>query len=164
LRRLLVAGAIIVLAATGCGGESEDAGAATDPARLSLPEQIVGLRVVPEDVKSELKGIERPFVDTVAVFSLREDDLLRASLQVSRFNSAARPEDPEFTRSIAGTIGGSSPLEFRVGGKDVFATAASDQVVFTWFEGEGMFVLAVQQDFEFPRSLLRRLLDSEVKA
>ncbi len=156
-------GAACILVAIGCGSGSPS-GAAVDPARIRLPDQIAGLRVVPESVKGELKGIDKPFVDTVAVFSLREDELLRASLQVSRFNAAAEPDDPEFTRSIAASIGGSAPREYRVGSEDVFATAASDQIIFTWFRDNGMFVLAVQKDFKFPRTLLRRLLATGVTA
>jgi len=163
-RVVTVVVAACLVAAGACSDDIDQGAGNADPARLRLPQQIAGLQVVREDIKSNLKGIDRPYVDTVAVFSLREDELLRASLQVSRFNAAARPEDRKFTDSIAATIGGASPEKFRVSDKDVFTTAASDQVVFTWFGGDGMFVLAVQQDFEFPRTLLRRVLNSELKA
>ena len=165
MRRVVtVVVAVCLVAAGACSDDIDQGTGSADPARLRLPQQIAGLRVVREDIESSLKGIDRPYVDTVAVFSLREDELLRASLQVSRFNAAASPEDPKFTDSIVATIGGSSPERFRVSDKDVFATSASDQVVFTWFDGDGMFVLAVQQEFEFPRTLLRRVLNSELKA
>lgn len=159
---VVVAACLFASGACSDGIEQESDG--TDPARLRLPQQIAGLRVVREDIKAKLKGIDRPYVDTVAVFSLREDELLRASLQVNRFNAAADPKDRKFTDSIVATIGGSAPEKFRVSDKDVFATSASDQVVFTWFDDDGMFVLAVQQDFEFPRTLLRRVLTSELTA
>jgi hypothetical protein len=159
---LVVAACLFVAGACG-NGSVEDSGTA-DQARLRIPQQIAGLRVVPEDIGGKLKGIDKPYVDTVAVFSLREDELLRASLQVSRFNAAARPEDRKFTGSIVSTIGGTEPEKFRVADEDVYTTAASDQVVFTWFKDDGMFVLAVQKDFEFPRTLLRRLLKSELAA
>ncbi|MEX2537789.1 MAG: hypothetical protein WD646_03960 [Actinomycetota bacterium] len=155
--------AACLLVAGACSNDVEQA-STVDRARLRLPQQIAGLRVVREDIKSKLEGIDRPYVDTVAVFSLRDEELLRASLQVNRFNGAANPEDRKFTDSIVSTIGGSSPQKFRVSDKDVFATAASDQVVFTWFHSDGMFVLAIQRDFEFPRTLLRRVLKSELSA
>ena len=160
---LAVVGAACLLAAGACGsGGVDDANAAADPARLSLPQQVLGLVVTPEDIQGQLEEIERPYVDSVAVFSLREEDLLRASLQVARFNRAARPEDSSFRQSIVSTIGGSAPQEYRVGDGPVYATTASDQIVFTWFEDDGMFVLGVQKDFEFPRTLLRRLIESDL--
>jgi hypothetical protein len=44
----------------------------------------------------------------------------------------------------------------------VFATTAAEQTVFVWFDEEGMFVLSVQKDFKFPRTLLRRMIDLEL--
>ncbi len=162
MRRVLVAGALLALAAVGCGGGGVEDTAAAGPAQANLPQQILGLRVKPEDISNNLKAIKRPYVDSVAVFSLRDGDLLRASLQVSRFNGAARPKDPDFIGTIVSTIGGAAQESIRVSNETVYATTASDQIVFTWFRGHGMFVLAVQRQYEFPRTLLRRLIDSGV--
>jgi hypothetical protein len=151
------------LASTACGsGGADDAQAEAVAARLQLPQQIVGLTVEPEKVGAGLKRVDRPYVDTVAVFSLRDKDLLRASLQINRFNRAARPEDDNFRQTIVSTIGGSAPLELRIEKQHVYATTASDQEVYTWFDKNGMFVLAVQKDFEFPRTLLRRLIEQDL--
>ncbi len=154
--------ATYLLGAVACSGGADEADAETEAARLRLPQQIVGLQVGAEKVGAGLKKVDRPYVDTVAVFSLREDDLLRASLQVDRFNRAARPGDRDFQQTIVGTIGGSSPVRLRVSDEEVFATTASDQTVFTWFDGGGMLVLAVQKDFAFPRTLLRRMVDLDL--
>jgi hypothetical protein len=162
LTRSVLAGALAALALVGCGnGRVEDA-ASAGPAQVHLPQQVLGLRVQPEDISSKLKAIKRPYVDSVAVFSLRDGDLLRASLQVSRFNSAARPEDPDFIGTIVSTVGAAAQQALRVSRETVYATTASDQLVFTWFRGDGMFVLAVQRQYEFPRTLLRRLIDAGV--
>jgi hypothetical protein len=115
-----------------------------------------------EDIASKLTGITRPYVDAVAVFSLRDGDLLRASLQVSRFNRLAKPGSSAFVGSIVNEIGGSAYQVYHVRDTDVYATTASDQVVFVWFRHRGMFVLAIQKQFSFPRTLLRRLLQSDV--
>lgn len=162
MRKLLVAGALCALAVTSCGGGKVEQSAAASPAQINLPAQVLGLKVQPENISAKLTQIKRPYVDSVAVFSLRDGDLLRASLQASRFNSAARPKDPEFIGTIVSTIGGSAAQQFRVSGEDVYATTASDQIVFSWFKGRGMFVLAIQKDFQFPRTLLRRLIESGV--
>jgi hypothetical protein len=165
LRKAVAAAATaaFLLAAMSCGSKkADDTDAKAVAARLQLPQQVVGLSVEPEKVGSGLKRVDRPYVDTVAVFSLREKDLLRASLQINRFNKAARPEDKSFRQTIVSTIGGSAPLELRIDRQQVYATTASDQEVYTWFEKDGMFVLAVQKDFEFPRTLLRHLIELDL--
>jgi hypothetical protein len=163
LKKALLAGALCALVSVACGRggpivQNADAG----PAQASLPQQILGLRVQPENVASQLKDIKRPYVDAVAVYSLRDGDLLKASLQISRFNGAARPKDPDFIGSIISTIGGSASQAYRVGDQTVYATTGSDQVIFTWFKGDGMFVLAIQKNFPFPRTLLRRLVSRDI--
>lgn len=157
--------ATVAVTATACGGGSptDASGADLDPARLNLPAQILGLRIEAEEIQAELDQVDRPYVDSVAVFSLREDELLRASLQVARFNRAARPGDSSFRSSIVGTIGGSQPQVFRMEDVDLYTTTASDQLVFTWFEGNGLFVLAVQEEFEFPRTLVRRFVERDLQ-
>ncbi len=152
----------VLLGTTACTSKVDDANADAGPASIRLPQQIVGLQVGAEKVGSGLKQVVRPYVDSVSVFSLREKELLRASLQVNRFNRAARPQDSDFRESIVSTIGGTSPLDLRVDDEQVFATTASDQSVYVWFEGDGMFVLAVQKDFPFPRTLLRRMVELDL--
>jgi len=116
-----------------------------------------------EDVGEELDDVERPYVDSVAVFSLREaDDLLQATLQVSRFNSRARPDDAGFRGSIVSTVGSTRPREIVVGGRTVSVTSASSQDVFVWFTETGLFVLSISKDFPFPRTLLRGALGLEL--
>jgi len=162
LRRVVLAGAFLALATIACGsgGVKDASGDNNAPALAQLPQQVLGLRVKPEDISSKLKSVKRPYVDAVAVYSLRDGDLLKASLQLNRFNSAARPHDQNFIGTIVSTIGGAAAQQYRMGNEDVYATTATDQVIFTWFKGKGMFVLAVQKSFPFPRTLLRRLIDS----
>jgi hypothetical protein len=160
LRKVLLAGAVLALATIACGSGGIAQSGAKSPAQVSLPSQVLGLRVQPEDIASKLTSIKRPYVDAVAVYSLRDGDLLKASLQMNRFNGAARPKDSNFIGSIVSTIGGAASQQYRVSTEDVYVTTASDQEIFVWFRGSGMFVLAVQKSFPFPRTLLRRLLDS----
>lgn len=160
--RLAAAG--LLLSLTACGGGGIETADADDGASLRLPSQIVGLRVQPESIDPEdLEQIDRPYVDSVAVFSMREDDLLRATIQIARFNRAARPDDETFQASIIGLLGGQRSFELLVGDTVVNTTTGTSQNIFSWFAGRGMFVLAVQQDYEFPRTLLRRLIDLELE-
>ena len=160
MRKVLVAGALCALAGMACGHRAIDTNADAGPAQASLPSQILGLRVQPEDIASKLKNVKRPYVDAVAVYSLRDGDLLKASLQINRFNSAARPKDPNFIGTIVSTIGGSASQQYRMSNQTVYATTASDQAIFAWFSGRGMYVLAIQKSFPSPRTLLRRLINS----
>lgn len=155
----------LLLTGAACGDDEVDA-AAQEPtaASLDLPAQIVGLSVQPEQISAgDLEQIDRPYVDSIAVFSLREDKLLRATLQVSRFNRLARPEDSDFRGSIIGVLGGQRPYELTVEDTEVTATTGTSQSIFAWFGGRGMFVLSVQQDYPFPRTLLRRLVERDLE-
>lgn len=160
--RALAAGVALLGLLAACSNESIESPGDAAPAVIELPSQLVGLKVVQENVRASLKGVQRPYVDSVAVFSMREDDLLRATLEVARFNSLARPEDSRFRGSIISVVGGAKPVSIRVGEESVFATTGTKQNIFTWFADRGFFILGVQEDFPFPRTLLRRLIDLEL--
>lgn len=136
---------------------------AAKSAVLSMPRQVLGLAVKAEDVSKQTKGIKRSYTDSVGLFSFREADLLRASLQVSRLNSLARPKSESFRRSVIQLVGGSTPLKIRANGIDVYTTSGNKQNIFIWFRGKGMFILSVHQDYEFPRTLLRKILTLEIR-
>jgi hypothetical protein len=162
---LLAAAALSIGLASSCGNgdvaaEDEEATASS----LNLPAQVVGLKLVPEQLEEEdLQTIDRPYIDNLAVFSLREGELLRATLQVARFNRAARPEDDGFRGQILGLLGGQRPFDIVVGDTEVNATTGTSENVFAWFGGRGMFILSVQQDYPFPRTLLRRLIERDLE-
>lgn len=130
--------------------------------RVSMPSQILGLRVEQEDVSTLIEEVDRSYFDSVGMFSLREDDLLRATFQLARFNFAARPNDARFRSSIIGLLGSSTPQQILVEDTIVYATSGSEQIVYVWFRDRAMFVLSVHRDFEFPRTLLRRALRVEL--
>lgn len=155
--------ALLGLAAAGCSDGSASQAGENGPGSLRLPSQVVGLRVQQEDITEELESVNRPYVDGVGVFSFRDDDLLRATLQVAHFNRLARPDDASFRRSVLATIGGRAPAELQIEGTTVTVTGASEQDVFAWFEGDSLLILGVAQDFEFPRTLLRRILQLDLR-
>lgn len=146
-----------------CSSNDIEASEPTTAASLNLPAQIVGLKLVAESLDEEdLDKIDRPYIDNLAVFSLREGKLLRATLQVARFNRAARPEDSSFRGQIIGVLGGQRPYEMLVDDTQVHATAGTGQNIFAWFGGRGMFILSVQRDYPFPRTLLRRMIERDL--
>lgn len=162
---LFLAALALVPVATACGGgvvaaEPGDRGGVS----VDLPTEILGLRVQPERVDlSQIQKVSRPYIDQIAVFSMRQGKLLRATLQVARFNRAARPRDPKFRGSISGVLGGQQPIEAYINGTLVDSAAATSQNIFSWFNGRALFVLSVQQDYQFPRTLLRHIIDLDLK-
>lgn len=146
----------------GVTGAVTGAGEVTAP-RIQIPDQILGLKVAPEDVSEQVQEVERPYLDAVAMFSLREEDLLRATLQVSRFNRLGRPQSHSFRRQVTAQMGGSVTEELRVEDTVVYTTTGAQQKVYAWIEERGFFVLSVHEDFEFPRTLLRRVVNLNIE-
>lgn len=167
----IVFAVVIALALTACeGGQESGASPAAGTTRgeveaagVVLPSQIIGLTVQTEDVSGQLEKTRRAFIDNIGLFSMREEDLVRATLQVSRFSAFANYKDPAFRASIIAQLGGTRPVETKVSDTIVYITRGNEQNIFIWFEGRGMFILTVHQIYEFPRTLLRRILSVEGK-
>lgn len=132
-------------------------------AGIVLPRQLLGLQVKPEDVSKQFDKTKRAYVASVGLFSLRENDLVRATLEVGRFNTLARPNDPGFRAQIINRLGTIRPETLLVGDTIVYATAGTDQSIYAWFEGRGFFVLTTHREYEFPRTLLRRIIEAKQK-
>lgn len=164
--RLLLIFIAIALVAPACDGgvtgAVTGAGKVTAP-RIQIPDQILGLKVTSEDVTEQVEEVERPYLDAVSMFSLREEDLLRATFQVSRFNRLGRPGSASFRRQVTAQMGGSVTEELRVEDLVVYTTSGAQQNVYAWIEDRGFFVLSVHEDFEFPRTLLRRVVNLNIE-
>lgn len=165
--RLVVALALAGTALASCG----ESGAAVDPVAGesvdllelgSLPDEVLGLTVAPEDVADAVAGVDSTFIDALGLWSLRADDLVQATLQVSRFSAGARYEEDEFRQSVVNQIGSVRPRTFRLGERTVYLTTATKQSIAVWFTGRHMFVLASRSDYDEPRTLLREILEIEV--
>lgn len=163
-RAPLVLGISALLLFTACGENQPDVvGAVTGARRVSaqqvtMPSQVLGLQVAPEDISKQVSDAKRPYIESVGLFSLREGDLVRATFQVSHFNPLARPDDPDFRSSIISLLGASRPEIVRVEDMTVYVTTGTDQNIFIWFRGRGFYVLTTHQQYEFPRTLLRRFV------
>ncbi len=165
-RTLLICSLLAVLSiGSACGTnagttvvESVTGGGKVKSRQISLPSQVLGLQVKPEDISKQLIAAKRPYIDNVGLFSMRESDLVRATFQISRFNALARPESNDFRLSIIGLLGATRPQQIKVEDITVYATSGNEQSIFVWFDDEAFYVLTAHQEYEFPRTLLRRMI------
>lgn len=149
-----------------CGGEETAA-----PTKIELlpkdllPASMAGLRVAPEDIEGTVKGGKRQsYLDSAGLYSFRtEDDLLQATLQVSRFDKEARFKTTEFRQSVLQQIGSTVPRPFRMEDQTVYLSTGRRQNVVIWFKGEYLFVLSTREEFAKPRTLLREAINLELE-
>lgn len=132
-------------------------------AGVALPSQLLGLQVQVEDVSKLLDRAQRPYIERVGLFSFRENDLVRATFQVSKFRTIADSDNLGFRSQIINLLGSAEPQPVRIGETIVYSTIGNEQQIFAWFEQGGFFVLTTHRDYEFPRTLLRRLVSLEKK-
>lgn len=164
----VLAGVLLLAGTAACGGgQGTSAGArkaVVETAGVTLPSQVLGLALKPEDVSKILERTKRPYIDRVGLFSFREDDLVRATLQVSRFRRLADYESVRFRSQLIDLLGSAEPIPIQVEDTTAYATVGNEQQIFAWFQGRGFFVLTTHFEYEFPRALLRRLvsLDKEL--
>lgn len=125
-----------------------------------LPAEVLGLSVSTEDISLQLAGQERSYVTDLGLFGLREGDppLLKATLQISRFNDQAEVGKASFRSQVLNRVGNTVPLEFRVDDQRVFITSGNSQTIAVWFRGKELRILSVRADYPFPRTLLRELI------
>lgn len=153
----------VSLISAACSQQAETGVGTVEAAGIRIPKQILGLAVQAEDIRKEAVGVKQSYVDANGMFSMRDDELLRATLQVSRLSRFARPKSEGFRKSIASLLGGTTPTQLRVGDTMVNSTAGNKQNIFVWFRGRGMLILSIHQDYEFPRTLLRRVVALELQ-
>lgn len=157
----------LVVGALGCGGDEE---AQPEPSDREIelldapfiPARILDLEVDAEEAPPDLASAPRSYLDALRLYSLRQDDILHATLQVSRFSDDANYSDPSFRRTLLGRLGTSNPLVARVGGHTVYLTSGVKQGLAIWFTDDYMFILGTRQEYERPRELLREVLEIEV--
>ena len=159
----VVLACVMSLLAASCSQKADTGIGTVEAAGIRIPKQLLGLLVQGEDIAKQAAGIKQSYVDSNGMFSMREDDLLRATLQVSRLSRFARPKSEGFRKSIAALLGGTTPTQLRVGDTLVSSTGGNKQSIYVWFRGRGMFILSIHRDYEFPRTLLRRVVSLELK-
>jgi hypothetical protein len=119
---------------------------------------VVDLRVSEEDVADAVRRFERSYADRVSMYGFRgENDLLEATLQVSRFRDATKLKSARFRAGLVTQIGEAAPQVLRVDHVDIQVTRAHGQRLYLWVSGRHVMVLSVRDDFKRPRDLLRTL-------
>jgi hypothetical protein len=167
---LRVAFSVAVLAvsllAGACGTASARGTSAKDIKQLPkdlLTGTYQGLTPEREDVSGALGDQQaNAYVEAVGLYSLRHNDLLEATLQISKLTKSARVKDPDFQQQMVSQIGGTAVQGFVMSGRRVYRSSARKQSLSSWFSGNYLLVLSVRDTYPYPRSLLRTLL-SEVK-
>jgi hypothetical protein len=164
--RLRSLGAVVAAALAVAGCARSDATVAPTPGTAvttleiaNLPPDLLGLTIAPEDVAEDLGKVPSAFIDALSLYSLRKDDLVQATLQVSRFNDGADVEADKFRQTVVNQIGSSAPRTVRLGGETVYLTTGTKQSIGVWFKGRHLFVLATRADYDEPRTLLRKALE-----
>lgn len=175
-RRLLGALALVAtLAASPACGRSDASPEPTAGKKVkqldlgALPARLLGLEVRQEDVAGTVAKVDATYLAGLGLWSLRKipepgsggGDLVQATLQVSRFNEAARPESKTFRQTMVNQIGSTKPKAFRLGKRTVYLTTGTKQSIAVWFRKDYLFVLASRADYGQPRTLLRAALEVE---
>jgi hypothetical protein len=156
----------LLLGACGKGDPSVERAEARTIAALDadgVPGTLRGLSVEREDVEDTFETADRPYIDGLVLFSLRDGERLMATLQIARFADDAKWRTNRFRTSLLATIGGGKPRQLRMGEQEVYVTAGDRQGLAVWFKDQHMFVLSTREDYEFPRGLMRDAIELEVE-
>lgn len=152
-----------LLAACGNGSDARHkVGVFREPV---LPASVRGLHVEPENVDKAIKGLDESYIDRLGLYSFRnEEDVLQATIQVSEFSADARPGELAFRETIAGQVIGTGEdlRRFRMGDRIVYLGGSVRQTLAVWFSGNQLLVLVVRGEYEFPRALLRDLVQLDI--
>jgi hypothetical protein len=164
--RLRTVGAVVAAALALAGCSRSDASVRPTPGKAvkaldipNLPPDLLGLKLAPENVSDDLAKVPAAFVDALSLYSLRHNDLVMATLQVSRFNAGADVKAEKFRQTVVNQIGSSAPRTVRLGRDTVYLTTGTKQSIAVWFKDRYLFVLATRGDYDEPRTLLRKALE-----
>ena len=165
--RLRLAAVVLTAAATllaGCGGgaKADEGRAVRELSGEFLPSRLLNLTVEQEDLSEGVKDQRRTYLDSLGLYSIRKDELLQATLQVSKFTEDTKYKKATFRQAILEQIGTTVPREFRMAKQTVYLTTGKRQNVVIWFEGRYLFVLSTREEFPQARALLRALLDMDL--
>ncbi len=161
---LLAFGPLLVLLSACASGKAPQASPTAKPlVNVDLPSELLGLHVTPESVQGNVKGIDQTYLQSIGLFSFREKSkLLRATLEIGVFNKLAPATKADFRSTIIGGLGGSVPIQLRMGQTSVYLATGADQNLFTWFDDKAFYVLSMRSDFPFQRTLLRDLVNTRI--
>jgi hypothetical protein len=147
----------------GCGTIDTKGTSAADIKQLpenELSGTYLGLQARREDIGGSLSNQEaNAYIDAIGLYSLRNNQRLEATLQISKLSGKARPKDQKFQQLVANQIGGTKVQAFVMDGKHVYRSSQRKQSLTSWFRGDYFMILSVRDTYKSPRTLLRVLLE-----
>jgi hypothetical protein len=159
-RAVALLAALAVLGAGACGSSAPPQAAKIKTFSVpGLPDEILGLKVQPEDPAKTVGKAGDTYVNAVALYSLRKGDLVQATLQVDELNDKARVDSEGFRASLINGIAHTNAQEVRVGSSTVYLSNGLRQRVATWFKGRNLYVLSTRQEYAEPRTIIRKILE-----
>jgi hypothetical protein len=163
LAGVALATAGLLVAACGSPSSSGVSGKAIKPlAASAVPATLGDLEVHSEGVQNLIASTKDTYVTAVGLYSLRQDNLVKATLQVSRLTDKFDYRSDKQRALLADKIGGARSDPHRVGSDIVYLTQGLRQQISVWFRSRYLFVLSVREDYPGQRSLLRDALDVKV--
>ena len=119
----------------------------------------LGLQPAREDISGSMSNQEaNAYIDAIGLYSLRNNQRLEATLQISKLSSKARPKSLKFQAEVADQIGGTKAQAFEMSGRRVYRSSSRKQSLASWFRGDYFMILSVRDTYKEPRTLLRLLL------
>ena len=153
---------VLLLSLAACGGGTKGGtpSAKVGKVGVSMPGDLAGLAIQPENNTAQLAGARlSTYVSAVSLYSLRQKELVKATLQISQFSSKADYRSAKFQRTLVTNIANGAPVTVRVGPSTVYLTRGTKQSVAVWFHGRYFLVLTTRADFDRPRTLLRSAVE-----
>ena len=160
---VVVAAVAVVMSA--CGSPSSTGVSGTAIKALppnAVPATLGDLEVHAEGVQNLVASTKNTYVTAVGLYSLRQTNLVKATLQVSRLTDKFDYRSDKARALLADKIGGSRSDPHRVGSDIVYLTQGLRQQISAWFRSRYLFVLSVREDYAGQRALLRDALDVKV--
>lgn len=157
----LAAAALLAVLASGCAKEALGGTAGKDikslPAK-TLPAKLGALTVKQENVKKALAEAEHSYANAVGFYSLREDKMVQATVQVSEFGPEARLGDKDFRKQLVDQSSPGTATALNVGSGTVMQSTGTKSTVSIWFSKGRMVVLTVLSSYDGARGLLEQAL------
>lgn len=165
MRKIVIAGVVAIACLGACGTPTATGVSGKSISALpdnALPATLAGLDVHPEGVKNLLVDTRDAYVRAIGLYSLRQNNLVIATLQISKLTSKFDYKNEKQRALLVSRVGGSRPEVHRLGSQIVYLTLGLRQQLSVWFSGRTLFILSARQDFDRPRTLLRDAVELRV--
>ncbi|MCW2544230.1 MAG: hypothetical protein JWM40_1782 [Frankiales bacterium] len=157
----IAAVAVLAVVTSGCGKQVLGGTAGADIKALpasTLPREISGLTVKQESITKPLKQTKHSYADAIGFYSLRQDKVVQATVQVSQLGPEARLEDEGFRQQLVDQSSPGTAVPLTIGESTVMQSTGTKATVSIWFSQERMVLLTVLSTYDGARGLLEQTL------